>query len=200
MEQSSWFLRNVVWACELLTSNRHILLPTERTSPQNEEQAIHKTIAQFLTVWWNGKLGCHLQIVANLLVENWTREKGRGVQGDDNNGLRSLGFDGSDWGIHWRGFPLGRLFKPPPKTLLFLHIGQTFWGCPAQQSAVSPWDIVPRLGYHPWGYNPQTRGGTGEQALPYTVMTCQKFCSVSRGNLIKHNFFHPGVGRAFRFS
>jgi hypothetical protein len=59
---------------------------------------------------------------------------------------------------------------------------------------------VPRLGYHPWGYNPQTRGGTGEQALPYTVMTCQKFCSVSRGNLIKHNFFHPGVGRAFRFS
>ncbi len=27
-------------------------------------------------------------------------------------------------------------------------------------------------------------------------MTCQKFCSVSGGNLIKHIFFHSGEGRA----
>ncbi len=134
-----------------------------------------------------------------MLVENWTLEKGRGVQGHDKNGLCSLGFDGSELEIHLRGFPLGRLFKPPPKTLFFIHIGQIFWGCPAQHIAVFSWDIVPRLGYyHPWGYNPQTRGGTGEQALPYTVMTCQKFCSVSRGNLIK-KFFSSRSGEGISF-
>jgi hypothetical protein len=35
---------------------------------------------------------------------------------------------------------------------------------------------------------------------PSLLMTCQKFCSgISGGNLMKH-IFHPGAGRAFRFS
>ncbi len=59
----------------------------------------------------------------------------------------------------------------PAKTLFFpLHKGQTFSGCPARQSAVSPSDIVPRP-------RPKRRRSQNPNSCLFQVpLGCQSFC------------------------